>query len=483
MSRAPAPPLLEKQTVLWLVSVLTIVLFAVANVPWQLDDYDQAKEAFTSWQVVKSGRIFYQGTPAGKVATKPPLLAWISAAIYECTRSWDLAWRVPSFLAALALALLLFRRANKYYGVLGGLIALGAFVFNLLTPRLATLVRTDMPLAFVTFLIALLFFEQIRQRRHWDNRARVALFVLLTASMLIKGPIVYAFLLPAMVLFAWRWREQRDALATGWWPWLASLAVFVCWVIGGIETVPGFYREVIVREFAARFAETVHKPQPIYFYAPHVLHKWSPWSLLLIALLLAHIRRTGNDGERPRLAPETFWLLAWSVGGFVVMSFIPSKRVDRIYPVLAPMCLLLAALVASWKRERIARWCAAVLLLAIIFTGSYVAFKIAYGIRHDRDALVKCGREFRARAAANRLRYAAVHGESEALVLYLDLPGYTPATEVVTRWNAGQIDAVIGPERAIRAIESAIHPPAEPAQFCPAERTARYLVLSRASAP
>jgi hypothetical protein len=190
-----------------------------------------------------------------------------------------------------------------------------------------------------------------------------------------------------------------------------------------------------------------------------------------------------NEGDRARLAPETFWLLAWSIGGFVVMSFIPSKRVDRIFPVLPPMCLLLAALVAMSKRERVARWCALTVALAMIFSGSYTAFKISYGIRHHRDALARCGRDFRARAAANHLRYAAIRGESEALLLYLDLPGYSDASGAAARWNAGELDAVIGPEKAMRSIELELQPPGETSQFCPAERKSRYVVLSRATAP
>src|SRR2546423_2730171 len=92
--------LLEHRGLLMIVSLLTIVLFAIANIPWQLEDYDQAKQAFTSWQVVKSDRLFYQATPGGKVATKPPLVAWTSAMLLAVTRSWEAAWRLPSLAAA-----------------------------------------------------------------------------------------------------------------------------------------------------------------------------------------------------------------------------------------------------------------------------------------------------------------------------------------------------------------------------------------------
>ena len=47
--------LLEDRRTLWIVAALTLPLFGIANLPWQLDDYDQAKQAFTSFEMVKEG--------------------------------------------------------------------------------------------------------------------------------------------------------------------------------------------------------------------------------------------------------------------------------------------------------------------------------------------------------------------------------------------------------------------------------------------
>ena len=41
--------LIEDRRSLWVIAAFIIILFAVANLPWQLDDYDQAKQAFTSF--------------------------------------------------------------------------------------------------------------------------------------------------------------------------------------------------------------------------------------------------------------------------------------------------------------------------------------------------------------------------------------------------------------------------------------------------
>ena len=442
---------LEDRRTLWVVAALIVVLFAIANLPWQLDDYDQAKQAFTSFEMVKEGHWLYQHTPHERVATKPPLVGWISAALFAVTRSWEIAWRLPSLVAALALAFVLFRAAKDAYGKVAAVIAVGAFGLNLLSPRLATLVRTDMPLALVIFLIGLLIWQRVRHEDEWKLRDQVYVFVLLTAAMLIKGPIVYAFLLPGIAVFQLRRRRTRPpgALKTnsgsawpGWWPWVASLAIFLIWVGGGVWCQPGFYEEVVMREFVGRFGETIHRPQPLLFYLPHLLHKFAPWSVLMIGIAAVGLR-SRNWRLRSvfgEMSPETFWLLCWSVGGLIVMSLIPSKRVDRIFPVIPPLCLLLAAQVAL---ARVYRWSAIALAFAILFTGSYTGWKIITGYRDHRDTLAVFGRNIRHEAEAHQWRYEVVSAKDEGLLLYLRKTNFVRPADAVTEWNTGNLDALV----------------------------------------
>src|SRR3989449_2863627 len=100
--------LLEDPRAVWVVAGVSFLLFLIGNLPWQLDDYDQAKQAFTSFEMIKEGRWLYQQTPHQHVTTKPPLVGWLSAGLFILTRSWDVAWRLPSLLAAIALSILLF---------------------------------------------------------------------------------------------------------------------------------------------------------------------------------------------------------------------------------------------------------------------------------------------------------------------------------------------------------------------------------------
>jgi len=516
MDTGRAEHFLQNKRAFWIVGVLAIILFLVTNLPWQLDDYDQAKQAFTSFEMVKEGHWFYQQTPHERVATKPPLVGWTSAVFFALTRSWNVAWRLPSFLAAIALSILLLRVASSAYGSIAGLIALSAFGFNLLSPRLATLARTDMPLALVIFLLGLFIWKKIRHRETWNLPDRLSIFALLTAAMLIKGPIIYAFLLPGIVLFQ-LWGRRRHACHhsawCGWWPWFASLGIFLLWVIGGVLFVPGFFDQVVVREFVARFGEAVHRPQPFYFYLPHLLHKFAPWSVLMIATAIVDLRSRDSKLRAlfREMSPETFWLVCWTFGGLIAMSLIPSKRVDRIFPVVPPLCLLLAAQVArrqsrdflaspaerpihptsrsddlSWHndgvRGRIYRWTAAALLFSILFTSGYTVAKVVSGYRDHRDALVVFGREVRHEAGLRHWRYEAISGSDEGMLLYLQKTHFIKPEKAIREWNRGALDALVAPAeegpRLLRELQNASLSPLRPVER-KNQRGKSYVLLTR----
>ena len=465
----------ENQRTVWIVAAISLFLFLIGNLPWQLDDYDQAKQAFTSFQMVREGRWLYQQTPHDRVATKPPLVAWASAGFFAISRSWEVAWRLPSLLAAAALALVLFRSARSGYGIPAGTIALAAFGLNLLSVRLATLVRTDMPLALLVFLIGLLVWQKIRTERAWTRRDRVYLFLLLTAAMLIKGPIVYAFLLPGIAVTRAVALRATRALPTdtqlknvwgGWWPWLVSLAVFLVWVIGGIWYQPGFYDEVVMREFVGRFGETIHRPQPVYFYLLHLLHKFAPWSIVMIAIAIAALqaRKWRFRIVLLELSPETFWLLCWSIGGLIAMSLIPSKRVDRIFPIVPPLCLLLAAQISdaalprkashSGDARRLSLWAGVAVVAAVLFTVGYTVDKVVTGYRDHRNALAIFGRKVLDELQAHHWRYEVVSAKDEGLLLYLQKTHFVSPDEAVTDWNNGTVDALIASTEKAQALMS-----------------------------
>jgi 4-amino-4-deoxy-L-arabinose transferase-like glycosyltransferase len=460
-----AQDFLASRRTIWMLSAVVVCFFSLTNLPWQLDDYDQGQQAFTSFEMIKEGHWFFQRTAHDKIAQKPPLVGWASAAVFAVTKSWDIAWRLPSFVTALILATILFRAAIAAYGSAAALIALGAFGLNLLSVRLATLVRTDMPLALVIFLLGLLIWQKIRAGELWQPRERWKMFALLTASMFIKGPIVFAFLLPGIVLFQWLAAKRSGATAwCGWWPWIASLALFSVWVICGIKFVPGFYEQVVIKEFLGRFSETVHRSQPFLFYLPHLLHKFAPWSALILALGVLSLRRErwGIRNLFRQTTPDVFWLVCWSLGGLIVMSLVPSKRVDRIYPIVPPLCLLLAAQIAGGIRvkqtgERVLQLCAATLLFSIVFTGGYTAARVLSNYRDHADHLEVFCRAVNEQVVAHGWRYEVISGHSggyDGMLLYLQKPHFLKPSEAVQEWNVGALDALLVPKDRISELMS-----------------------------
>ena len=221
----------------------------------------------------------------------------------------------------------------------GGLFATGAFCLNSLTPRLSTLVDTNMLLGFWVFIVGWMLLTHIREERVWTKWDRWLLGIVVLGGLMSKGPTVFAFLIPGLILYAIldrRWFSRVPGVrimrpwATGIAAWLIPLALFLGWVWFAASSAPEFKDEVVGKEFLGRFsfgATAVHRSQSPFFYLLHLLLTFAPWSWLLIGLyaLSSEVRKL------TRTNPEVLWLFCWSVGGLVFMSIIPSKRVDRIF--------------------------------------------------------------------------------------------------------------------------------------------------------
>ena len=136
------------------------------------------------------------------------------------------------------------------------------------------------------------------------------------------------------------------------------------------------------------------------------------------------------------------------------MSLIPSKRVDRIFPIIPPLCLLLAAqFAAAESREgfasRARQWCAFAIILAGLFGAAYSAQKIVSGYRDRDDALVKFAAQVRATASRQGWRYEAVRGRDEGMLLYLRRLHFINVDGALAEWNSGRIDALVAPDEQL----------------------------------
>jgi len=191
---------------------------------------------------------------------------------------------------------------------------------------------------------------------------------------------------------------------------------------------------------------------------PHLLHKFAPWSIILIALAALTYRAGRPSVLRAVRAmnPEVLWLVAWALGGIVVMSLIPSKRVDRIYPAIPPLCLLvgvqLARLNARWTG-----WIAVSVIVAVLYTSGYAAARIVSGYRGNRGSLSDFGREVRALAHEKNWRLEVVGKTDEGVPLYFDRPHFTNPDAAISAWNLGTIDALAVPADRLPRFMAELH--------------------------
>jgi 4-amino-4-deoxy-L-arabinose transferase-like glycosyltransferase len=449
--------------------------------------------------MVEQGHWWFQHTPTGKVATKPPLAGWISAALYGGARNWEMAWRLPGFVCALAMLVMLWRAGNRL-GVaplsarpqtpsatcpvrlhLGGLIAVGAFGFNHFSQRLATLVRTDMMLAGFIFFAGYLVYEHVRTAAPWSTRDRWQLFAVVLASMLTKGPIAYAFLLPGLLAFWWIARRRKFAnhAWSGWWPWFAPLLVFGAWAGIGIWQSAEFYRQVVMVEFLGRFTvgeAAVHHNQPVYFYLGHLLGKFAPWSAVLLALHFWKPVRAALAQD-----PARIWLVCWAVGGLVFMSLVPSKRADRIFPVIPPLCLLAAATLVPLLDKRFGRRLTfGTIAAAALITTASAAYSITMDVRGQHDCLVRFGELARRTAAADPSKLAVMNSKDEGLLLYTRQIHFTEPDDALAAWRAGTIDWLILNEADFKKHREKLEPFTKLAEVAKApEKSSGYVLLER----
>lgn len=447
----------EQRGFLTAVLALVLLIFATGNLPWHLDNYDQAKQAYVSFEIAKKDAFWFQHTPQGRYASKPPLMGWISAGLHAAGIPWDVAWRLPSFACALVLLGILMSEGRRLLGQAGAVLAAAAFGLNLLSPRLATLLRTDMMLGCFIFLIGWMICRKLREGAAWTVGERWLVFGFMTAALFTKGPVIYAFLLPGLAVFVLCERQKRALAWSGWWTWLVPLALFLAWLGAGLATNPEFYNDVVVREFFSRFQEggrTDERPQPPWFYFPHLLHKFAPWSVALIALAICfpQVRR------RLRERPHVFWLVLWSMGGLLLMTFIPAKRVDRIYPVVPPLCLLLLEWTALvWSERRVRIGAAVACVGAMLFAGGYFIGLVPLSYREGSPALVEFSRKARQLAREQGISSMTVpRARDEGLLMYFDVAGFADKSDAFDAWKAGKPMALVVSDRVAEQFRKAV---------------------------
>jgi len=341
-------------------------------------DRDESRYAQATSQMLETGDyvdIRFQDDPRWK---KPVGIYWMQAAAVAVTskvEDRDIApYRIPSILGAMLAAAAVAWAGAALFGQRAGFLAGAIMGASFLLSTEAGIAKTDAMLcAAVTLAMAGLARIYLATRAgEMPRRAwKLAFWLGLGLSILVKGPIGLVVIVPAMIaLSVW----DRDA---GWlkrlgWGWGLPLVALIVgpWAIAvTIATDGGFWREAIVGDLAPKVVggDEGHGVAPGFYVliAPLLIF---PATLLLPAAL--------STGWHRRAEPAIRFLVCWLVPAWLIFELTPTKLVHYTLPTFGALALLAAAALTR-PIGKVSRFAGAGLA---ILAGLILAAIVVYGL-------------------------------------------------------------------------------------------------------
>lgn len=333
----------------WRGPVLAALVALVAGLPGLMLlpplDRDESRYAQATSQMLETGDyvdIRYQDEPRWK---KPVGIYWMQAAAVGLTSSVEnrqiQPYRLPSLLGAMLAAWACAWVGTALFGQRAGFLAGAMLGATFLLSTEAGIAKTDAMLcASVTLAMAGLarIYMAVRAGQLPRKPHKLAFWLGLGLSILIKGPIGLLVIVPAILaLSAWD-RDLRWLRRLGWGWGLPLTALMVGpWAIAiTIATDGGFWREAIGNDLGSKVvgAHESHGGFPGYYLllAPVLLF---PATLMLPAALSTAWSR--------RAEPAIRFLVCWLVPAWLVFELAPTKLAHYTLPTFGALALLMAA--------------------------------------------------------------------------------------------------------------------------------------------
>ena len=385
----------------WLFALLALSVLGAGlglRDPWPADE---PRFALVARQMVQGGDWLFPHRGGELYADKPPLFMNLQAASYELTRSWRIAFLLPSLLASLGTLLLVYDLGRRLWDRRTGLLAAWLTLFAVGFTFQARRAQIDPT---VTFLITLANYGLLRHLLRGPDWRQWALGGFAAGlGVITKGVGVIAFLSAVPWLWLRRKSPARDRLQSdGGWRWLLAPGLFLVaialWLVPMLAAVyaqhdpayAAYARDILFRQTAHRYLDAWHHEQPPWYYLDVIALQWLPLSLFL-PWLARPWWRAWRNGDTRYAVPLGFVALV-----LVFFSLSAGKREVYILPAL-PMLALAAApqipeILAATRWPARLLWAFCVLLASVVLAvGVYAGWMNPdWGARqlaaHDLDA-------------------------------------------------------------------------------------------------
>jgi 4-amino-4-deoxy-L-arabinose transferase-like glycosyltransferase len=307
---------------------------------WLLGDtalYDLDEGAFTeaTREMFERGNFiatYLNGEPR---YDKPILIYWLQAGFNIPLGFSELAFRLPSAIAASLWALAVFLFGRRFFNRETGVIAALLLIFGLMVLVNARAATAD---ALLNLLLALTFFDIYRYCTQPSRPLLLRIWLWFALGLLTKGPIALALpFLVSLIFFVsqGRWREWLGAVFFPW-GWALFLVLTLPWLIA-VAQVPDyhFYEGFLLKHNVSRYTDTMHGHggNPLYYFiaVPLILLPFSGWLLRI----LPTARSAWGD-------PLHRYLWLWFLTVFVIFSFSGTQLPHYLLYGTTPLLLLMA---------------------------------------------------------------------------------------------------------------------------------------------
>ncbi len=327
---------------LW-VSVLWVTIFWRL---WYLPllDPDEAHYAEITRGMRRLGDYVVSRMDGIPLIDKPALFHWIQAGSFGLFGETELAARLPTAIAAVALIWTTYWLGTRLFGNATAERAALMLALMPLTFALSRFAYFDM--IFTAFLfgsIALLIVSAMEGRR-W---LQLPAFALLSLAAQVKGPFVFIVFVGAVLALCLSKATRPYLRRIYWIPGLIGAGLFALpwFLLMWRHFGDAFIRDYVLYNNLQLFAAPLYRKRfDAFFYFRSGAASLFPWSLVLVAAAVGAVRLR-LKGEP--LSPRRAVLWAWVAVVFVFFSASRFKLDHYIFPI-APAVALLAA--DRWQR-------------------------------------------------------------------------------------------------------------------------------------
>jgi 4-amino-4-deoxy-L-arabinose transferase-like glycosyltransferase len=324
---------------LWGSLIATAWLVLSLNLGYPLFEPDEARNAQLAMNIVESGEWLSLQLADRPYWDKPPLVAWLTATVYQTIGISEWATRLPGNLAGLGTVLLMFGLGRKVVPAMAAWCGAMCLILSAGFVAGTRYVTMDSVLTCTAFLALISYYLACARGRFYWNWW-VVLGVALGLGFLTKGPVILILTIPVIIGHRFlSGRATRPSLKQ--WGLLGSIIALIAgpWFLAMSIVHPDFLIYFFWKHNVVRFAEAFNHREPWWYYAPVLVIALYP-AVYLLPVLGNWLWFNGPDWRKNRSSITGYLslVIVWIVGFF---SMSEAKLPTYILPAFPAMCLLL----------------------------------------------------------------------------------------------------------------------------------------------